>query len=209
MGAAAPGLEADAGEDGKRAVTTSRQTSNTTASGPGFSQLSGAGPGRIEDQYTSDNANPNRLVPQAQGYLSNALSGQYLNPATNPHLGALSDSIRSSVFPAVNAQFGRGGRTGSDAHAGTLTGAFTNALAPHLFNQYNTERGFQHSAAGMAGPLDAAGSLPLEQYLERMRSMATLGQKSTQTASPRQTIGGIGLTAAGMFGGGKVPGMGV
>ena len=185
-------------------MTTSKQTTNQTAAGPGFGQLSSAGPSRIENQYQSDIANPNRLVPQAQSYLGSALSGQFLNPATNPHLGALTESLRTSVFPAVNAQFSRGGRTGSDAHAGTLTSAFTSALAPHLFNQYNAERGFQQASAGMAGPMDAASSLPLEQYLERMRNLSMMAQKGTQTAtpSPLQTIAGIGLTAAGMFGGG-------
>ena len=199
-------------------MTTSRQTTSQTASGPGFSQLSGAGPGRVEDQYRSDTANPSRLVPQATGYLGNVLGGQYLNPASNPHLGDLTRSIQESVFPAVTSVFGRGGR-GNSANdsglAGALTRGLTSAWAPHMFNQYNTERGLQHQAAGLAGPMDAAASLPLEQYLERMRGLSTLGQtgEQTMTASPLQTIAGLGLTAAGMFGSGpggmglRIPGM--
>lgn len=188
-------------------MTTSRQTTNQIASGPGMGQLTSQGPGRIEDQYQTDIANPNRLVPQASSYTSNVLSGQYLNPASNPHLGALTDSIRESVFPAVSSVFSRAGR-GTSANdsglGGALTRGFTSAMAAPLFNQYNTERGLMHNAAAMAAPLDAAGSLPLEQYLERARMLATLGQKGTQTTtgSPLQTIAGLGLTAAGMFGAG-------
>jgi hypothetical protein len=169
--------------------------------------LSETGPGRIEQQYQADMANPNRLAPQASGYLSRVLGGQYLDPNTNPHLGALTSSIWESVAPNVTAMFSRAGRgtSASDSGlAGALTRGFTSAMAAPLFSQYNTERGLQQQAAGMAGSVDATASLPLEQYLERMRSLATLGQQGTssQTASPLQTIAGLGLTAAGMFGGG-------
>jgi hypothetical protein len=177
------------------------------ASGPGMGQLSSMGPGRIEDQFQSDMADPDRLVPQARGYAGDVLSGKYLDPSTNPHLGALTSSIWESVAPNVSSMFSRAGR-GTSANdsglAGALTRGFTSALAGPLFNQYNTERGLQQGAAGMSAPLDAASSLPLEQYLERMRSLATLGEKgsTTATGSPLQTIAGLGLTAAGMFGSG-------
>lgn len=194
-------------------MSTSRQTSSQTAAGPGFGQLSGAGPARVENQYQTDMANPNRLVPQASGYVGNVLGGQYLNPATNPHLGNLTNAIWEGVAPNVTSVFSRAGRGTSASDSGlggALTRGFTSALAPHLFNQYNTERGLQQQAAGLAGPLDAANSLPLEQYLERMRSLSTLGQTGAQTstASPLQTIAGLGLTAAGMFGTGPA-GMGL
>lgn len=188
-------------------MTQSKQTSSQMAAGPGMSQLTAQGPQRVEDQYRSDIANPNRLVPQAQGHTSRVLSGEFLNPASNPHLGALTDFIRSAVFPAVSSVFSRAGR-GTSASAsglgGALSSGFTSALAPHLFGQYGQERGFQEAAAGRAPALDATSGLPLEQYLERMRSLATLGQKGTQTAtpSPLQTIAGLGLTAASMFGSG-------
>jgi hypothetical protein len=188
-------------------VGASKQKSTMTASGPGFGQLSAEGPGRIEDQYQSDISNPNRLVPQATSYAGDVLSGQYLNPASNPHLGNLTNSIWESVAPQVSSVFSRAGR-GTSANnsglAGALTRGFTSAMAQPLFAQYGQERGFQQQAAGMAAPLDAAGSLPLEQYLERMKGLATLGQTGTQTTSgsPLQTIAGLGLTAAGMFGSG-------
>jgi hypothetical protein len=153
--------------------------------------------------------NPSRLVPQASQYLSSVISGNYLNPASNPNLGALTGAIREQVFPAVTSVFGRAGR-GSSANdsglGGALTRGFTSALAQPLFNQYNQERGFQTVAAGQAGALDAAANLPLEQYLERMRNLSLLASKGTQTSTPStmQTLAGLGLTAASMFGGGPM-----
>jgi hypothetical protein len=170
--------------------------------------LSETGPGRIEQQYQADMNSPNRLAPQASSYLSRVLGGQFLDPSTNPHLGALQSSIWESVAPNVTSIFSRAGRgtSASDSGlAGALTRGFTSAMAAPLFAQYGQERGMQQQAAGMAGSVDATASLPLEQYLERMRSLATLGQQGTTTSSPSplQTIAGIGLTAAGMMGGGN------
>jgi hypothetical protein len=188
---------------------SSRQKTETStmASGPGMRDLKLHGPARVEAQYQADMNDPNRVAPQAQGYLGNVLSGQYLNPASNPHLGALQQSIWEGVAPAVSSVFSRAGRGSSASDSGlggALTRGFTSAMAQPLFAQYNQERGFQQQAAQMAPAADATASLPLEQYLERMRAMAQLGQRgtstTTQTPSALQTIAGIGLTAAGIGG---------
>lgn len=181
---------------------SSSQSSSSTTTGPGKAQLAQFGPQRIEDAYQSDMANPNRLAPQAQSYLGGVLQGDYLDPSTNPHLGALSNSIWEQVAPNVSSVFSRAGR-GTSANnsglAGALTRGFTSAMAQPLFAQYNQERGLQQGAAQMAAPIDAAQSLPLEQYLERARGLAAMDTKSktTSTPSPGQTIAGIGLTALG------------
>jgi hypothetical protein len=184
---------------------SSKQKTSTMASGPGMGQLSEMGPDRIEQQYQTDMANPNRLAPQASSYLGNVISGQYLNPSSNPNLGALSDSIWEQVAPNVSSVFSRAGRGTSASDSGlggALTRGFTSAMAQPLFNQYNQERGFQQQAAGMAGQADAMASLPLEQYLERMKGLATLGQQgtTTQTPSALQIAMGIGSMGLGAFG---------
>lgn len=181
-----------------------KQRTSTIASGPGMGALSSAGPGRIEDQYQASVSDPNRLAPQATSYLSRVLGGDYLNPATNPNLGALSSAIWENVAPSVESVFSRAGRGTSASDSGlggALTRGFTSALAAPLFAQYGQERGFQQSAAGMAPSLDATSSLPLDQYLERMRSLATLGQQGTTTATPStlQSLAGLGLMAGSLF----------
>ena len=186
--------------------SSQKTRTSTTASGPGFGQLSQFGPERVEQQYQSDVNDPNRLAPQAQGYLGNVLQGNFLDPSSNPHLGNLTSSIWESVAPQVSSVFSRAGR-GTSANnsglGGALTRGFTSALAQPLFAQYGQERGLQQQAAQMAPAIDATQGLPLEQYLERMRNMATLAQqgtsKTTQRADPVQTIAGTALTAASLF----------
>ena len=187
----------------------SKQTSRVDMGpwGPTQGPLTSNALPRIESQYQSDVADPSRLVPQARSYVSDVLGGRYLDPSSNPHLGALTSSIWESVAPQVTSMFSRAGRGTSASDnglAGALTRGFTSALAQPLFAQYGQERGLQQGAAGMSAPLDAASSLPLEQYLERMRGLAALGQKgatsTTMTGSPLQSIAGIGLSAAGALG---------
>lgn len=165
--------------------------------------------GEIQDQYAADKANPNRLIPQASDYVSRTLAGDYLDPAKNPHYGDLVRSISDPITANVTSQFSRAGR-GTSASASGLGGALTRGLAtglaPTLASLYSQERGFQHGAAGMAPSLDAVANLPLDQYLERLRGIGSMGQKGTTTTttsgSPLQTIAGLGLTAASLFGGG-------
>lgn len=184
---------------------SSTQKTSQTSVGPGKDQLAAVGPGRIEQAYQSDISNPNRLQPQAASYASGVLQGNYLDPTTNPSYGALVKSISDPITANITGMFSRAGR-GTSANASGLGGALATGLsaglAGPLFNAFNQERGFQQQAASMAPALDATASLPLEQYLERMRSLATMDQQGKTTTSQPigQTIAGLGLTAAGMFG---------
>jgi hypothetical protein len=184
---------------------SSTQKTSTTAAGPGFSELKQFGPQRVEQQYQSDVADPNRLAPQAQGYLGGVLQGNYLDPTSNPSYGALVKSISDPITAQMTSMFSRAGR-GTSASASGLGGALTTGLsaglAQPLFGAFNQERQLQQQAAQMAPAIDATQSLPLEQYLERMRGLAGLAQKGKTTTTPSalQTIAGIGLTAAGLGG---------
>jgi len=187
-----------------RATQTQKQT--TGPWGPTHQPLEEQGIPRIEAQFQTESNDPNRLVPQAQGYARNVLSGNFLDPASNPHLSSLTGAIREAVFPAVSSVFSRAGRGNSASDsglAGSLTRGFTSAMAGPLFNQYNAERGMMQQTAGMSGALDAAGSQPLDQYLQRMAQLASLGQKGTTlssaTPSALQVIAGLGLTGSSMM----------
>lgn len=184
---------------------SSTQKTSQTSVGPGKSQLAAAGPGRIEEQYQADLANPNRLAPQASSWASSVLRPEFADPRNNPYFeGALQDTLGRTQLQA-QSMFGRAGR-GNSNNASGVGGYFadtaTRALAPTLASMYQQNLGLQSGVAGMAGAIDATQSLPLEQYLERMRSLATLDQQGkTTVAQPiGQTIAGLGLTAAGMFG---------
>lgn len=89
----------------------------------------------------------NPLMAAAGQYTQDTIGGRYLN---NPHVGAMADALRAQVQPSIDSMFSSAGRYGSGAHGGQVTEAMANALAPHLFQNYQFERGMQDRAAQMA-----------------------------------------------------------
>ena len=159
----------------------------------------------------------------SSGYLKDVVGGQYLN-AQNPHLQALTDSIRAQVMPSVNSQFSNAGMVGSSLHEGSIASGMTNALAPQLFNQYNQERQNQQQAAGMLPGVDAnaamnqvqAGQLG-EGYGQRQLDANRSQYDEGQLARARQLqvgsgvasqIGQAGGTASGTMTQSSNPGLG-
>lgn len=73
----------------------------------------------------------------------------------SPYAGADSvfDSIASQVTPRVQAMFGGTGRTGSGAHADTMTRAMTEAFAPTAMSLYENDQGRRLQSAGLLGSL--------------------------------------------------------
>lgn len=140
------------------------------------------------------------------------MGGQYLDPASNPYLGDLTKSITDPIKASLSAQFSRAGRGTSGDAARYISQGMTSGLAAPLFNQYNTERGFQHSAAQMAPSMASLDVLPEDWYLGQMGNMARLGStgKSTTQNDPgmAQTLTGIGLTALGAMTGNPMMAMG-
>ena len=90
------------------------------------------------------------LLGQAQGYTSDVLGGQYLDPAGNPFLAGVSDSVLSAIRPGVDSMFAGGGRAGSPAHAEALGRGVSRGMAPYLFGEYGRERGAMEGAAARA-----------------------------------------------------------
>lgn len=190
----------------KGQTTTGESRVNMGGWGPTQGPLQAALP-KIEGQYEQDKANP--LVGQGQDYLSGAIGGNYLNPATNPHLGALTSSITDPIQAQLSAQFGKAGRGGSGDAARYVSEGMTRGLAAPLFSQYNTERGLQQNAAQMAPAMSAAGSLPLDQMIQRLTSISATGKKGT-TSTTQETDPGWANTASGaaLLALGMIPGAG-
>jgi len=133
----------------------------------------------------------------ASDYLKGVLSGQYLDPATNPHLGALTKAISDPIQARLSAQFSRAGRGNSGDAARYVSEGMTSGLAAPLFAQYNTERGLQQAAAGMAPGIDAAGSQALDQYLARLGGIGGMGKEVSGSSTMKDTPA-WGQTAAGL-----------
>lgn len=90
-------------------------------------------------------------VDAAKGYNRDVLNGNYLR-AGNPYLGAVDDAIWHKVQPATASLFSGAGRYGQNAAFGNAVGgAYTDAIAPGHFADYEAERG-RMDAAGAAAP---------------------------------------------------------
>lgn len=183
--------------------STQKQTQQSTTNpwGPTQGALTDAVP-QIQQQYEQDKGG--NLVPQASNYLSGVIGGNYLDPNTNPNLGALTKAVTDPIQSSLSAQFSRAGRGNSGDAAQYISQGMTSGLAAPLFNQYNQERGLQQGAAMAAPAMDAAGSQAMDQYLQRLQGLgAAFPQSSgsgtmTQTPSLGQDIANIGLAGIGL-----------
>ena len=187
--------------------STQKQTQQSSATtnpwGPTQDALQGAIP-EIQGQYQQDKGGT--LVPQASSYLSGVIGGNYLDPSTNPNLGALTKAVTDPIQASLSAQFSRAGRGNSGDAAQYIAQGMTTGLAAPLFNQYNQERGFQQQAAAAAPAMDAAGSQALDQYLQRLQGLGAAFPESSGTStgttkttpSLGQNIMGAGLMGLGL-----------
>lgn len=187
--------------------STQKQTSQSSTNpwGPTTGALTDAVP-QIQQQYQQDKAGT--LVPQASNYLSDTISGKYLDPNTNPNLGALTKAVTDPIQSSLSAQFSRAGRGNSGDAAQYISQGMTSGLAAPLFEQYNTERGLQQNAASMAPGMDAAGSQAMDQYLQRLQGLGQMGQQTsgssstTSTPSTASTLANVGMMGLGLASGG-------
>jgi hypothetical protein len=163
---------------------------------------------------------PNSLTSQSQGVLGNTISGQYLNPSTNPAFaGAVSDAL-GQAKSAFAGQYG--GNAGSNlSNSGYQEGLARNlgAVATNAYaNQYTQERQNQMNAMQMAPAMDFANinqlagvgaaqdNAPWQQYqrLQGILSGAGGGQGTQQTpyyTNPFSTMMGGALGGAALYNG--------
>lgn len=80
-------------------------------------------------------------------YYKRVLGGEYLD-AGNPYMEAMNTRAMNAVMPGINATFGRSGMTGSTIHQNQLAKGLGDAMAPHMFANYENERNRQMAAAG-------------------------------------------------------------
>lgn len=128
--------------------------------GPAFYPFSTTAPISPETQsawsaQTARAVNGSPVNAAAQGYNNKVLGGDYLNPG-NPYLGAVDQSMWSQVQPRTSSMFATGGRYGPNAAFGDAVGkAYTDAIAPYHYNDYQAERSSQDAAAARAPTLAA------------------------------------------------------
>lgn len=141
------------------------------------------------------------------GQLANTSNGAYLNsnPYLNSMFGAATRGVNTqyanNVMPGVNATFGQGGRTGSNAHQTALDmanqsyGNTIGDMAAQIYGgNYQSERDRQMAASMGMGSLGQGiasgyGSLGNQNYAQQMGG-AQLGQQLA--GNDWQNIGALG-----------------
>lgn len=150
-------------------------------------------------------------TPTYSGMLSDAYSGlqkssapflseSYLDPYSNPYLSGALQTVRGDVTKSINDQFAAAGRDLSPANTTALARGITQAEAPILMGQYNTNVGTQLGAAGNlfnAGAGTAAGLTGLDQTAigNRLQGLNIGGMLSDYALAPGQAKLNVANTA--------------
>lgn len=83
------------------------------------------------------------------------LSGDYLNPDTNPYIKDIASRMAGEAGAVSNASFGGAGRTGSGLNQYYTSKGAADAAGDVYNTNYQNERGRMSSAVGMAPGLEA------------------------------------------------------
>tara|TARA_X000001382_G_scaffold128769_1_gene119228 strand:- start:1208 stop:2020 length:813 start_codon:yes stop_codon:yes gene_type:complete len=98
----------------------------------------------------------NPLLNQSQTQASSILSGDYLDPTTNPYTQGLFDQMAGDVTSRVNSQFTKAGRFGSGANQEILADSLGDLANTVYGDQYNREREIMANTMGLAPALGDA-----------------------------------------------------
>jgi hypothetical protein len=118
-----------------------------------LSQGTGISPttNNLGTQFINESQQTPKIMGQAESQLGKTLTGGYLNPYTSGAMGDAMDMAKSKI----NAQFG-GDNFGNSAHQEWLGRGITAAGLPFAQQAFESERGRQMQAAGMAPQLAGA-----------------------------------------------------
>lgn len=123
------------------------------------------------------------VVSEAQRHATNILQGDYLN--ANPYLDQAYQMGERSIMPGINATFGAGGRTGSEAHTQALGSGLADLSAQIYGGNYQQERQRQMQALGFAPTLAAQDYLDLSQLAGVGQAVEGKGMEALQDQMSR------------------------
>jgi hypothetical protein len=133
-----------------------------------FNTVAGFSPSQLQSQSMgiARAVNGSPLNAAAQGYANDVLGGKYLNG--NPYNQQLANQVGSQI----TNQLSLSGRYGAN---NATTRGLAEGLAPVLNQNYQTERGYQQQAAGMAP------DLANQDYVD-INALNTIGTNQQQQA---------------------------
>ena len=98
----------------------------------------------------------NPLLSSSQDEINKILSGDYLDPTSNPYSQALYNQMAGDVTSKVNSQFTKAGRFGSGANQEILADSLGDLANKVYGDQYNAERANMVNATTVAPQLGQA-----------------------------------------------------
>ena len=116
----------------------------------------------------------NPTLSAANSYTQDVLNGKYLS--SNPFLDQMIANSNAHVTDAVNSSIGTRGLTGGSAQTQLLARQLAENETGMRANQYNTERGYQQSAASTAAGLSSAGDQNIATLMAYLNGTAQLPQ---------------------------------
>lgn len=155
------------------------------------------------------------LAPGGTAQLQNTISGQYLNPQSNPFLGRYVDDALGQVKSAFAGQYGgqAGGNLGNSGYQEMLARTLSNTALPIYANAYNQERQNQLNASQIAPDIDRANMVnpfaPLQSYAQLLSGGTQFGTETSKQPYFNNPVSGLlgGALAGGklynMMGGGN------
>ena len=127
----------------------------------------------------------NPLLGSAQTEIQNILSGQYLDPSTNPYLQKTFQRAAGDVQSQLGSMFAKGGRYGSGAMAETAGGRLGDLASQIYGNNYQQERARQLQAAQLAPQMAQQDYFDIAKLAEVGRSREGLQEAALGDAMQR------------------------
>ena len=129
----------------------------------------------------------NMLDPAYQQYQKtmNPIANMSADPTKNPATQQLNDYIRQQIQQSTDAQFAGAGRSLSPANTSADARAFTQAMAPTMFQQYNSNLGNIMNAS--QGLLGAGQSVSAQELANKQAGLQLASSAFPLSQLPAQT----------------------
>jgi hypothetical protein len=148
---------------------------------------------------------PNSLTAQGQNQLSATISGQYLNPSSNPYLGAYVNDALGQVNSQFTGMYGgaAGNNINNSGFQEGLARTLSNTALPIYANAYNQERTNQLNASQAAPGMDYANLTGIQAAgaSQDARSQAEAQAQQQAYMSPWSNLANYRNAVSGAYGG--------
>jgi len=146
---------------------------------------------------------PNSLISQSQGVLSDTLAGKYMSPNSNPYLAGSVDQALGQAKSAFAGQYGgaAGSNLSNSGYQEQLARTLASTALPFYMSNYQNERARQLNAMSLAPSLDVANINELANVgtAQEQRGQAEITAGQQQYYAPWDLLYNYGRGITGQF----------